>query len=248
LIFTLTRLLNFFTSPINWIILFLILGLTVRNKLYKKLFIWLTIALMIVFTNGQLNLLALRAWSAPYSHPLDSTSTFEIAIVLGGSTGYNPELKQIDYNSRGDRMTEAIRLYRLGRVKKLYLTGESAFIIKKESKCYAPDFLQYMMEMGVNPKDIQLEQHARTTRENILNLQKLLGTDKSRMPCMLITSGWHMRRALKGFSNSGLILVPYAVDSPGPDESENWYDYLPSWRAALAWQELIHEIVGMAII
>lgn len=247
MIFVLTRLLNFFTSPINWIILFLILWLTVRNKLYKKLFLGLTIALSIVFTNGQLNTLAVRAWSAAYIHPLDSTATFEIAIVLGGSTGYNPELQQVDYNSRGDRMTEAIRLYRLGKVKKLYLTGESAFIFK-DSLTYAANFLKYMQEMGVNPADIYLEQRALTTRENIIYLQKLLGPDKKETPSLLITSGWHMRRALKGFSHSGLFLIPYAVDMPFIEKVEYWYDYLPSWKATMGWQELIHEMVGMAII
>lgn len=247
MIFILSKLLNFFTSPINWIFILLVLSFIIKKRTYKKLLIGFTLFISLIFTNSQLNTLAVRAWSAPYNHPSDTTSTYEMAIVLGGSTDYNPELEQVDYNGKGDRMTEAIRLYRLGRIKKLYLTGESAFNIKK-GLTYSPFFLNYMQEMGVNPKDIFLEQYARTTRENITNLKVLLGANNNNASCLLITSGWHMRRALKGFSHSGLNLVPYAVDMPRFEKDQYWYDYLPSWGAALGWQALIHEIVGMAII
>lgn len=244
--FVFSKLLNFFTCPINWIIGLFILFFIFKRKQYRRLLLFFSIIVALIFTNGQLNTLAVRAWSKPYLYNSLNDSVYEFAIVLGGSTDYNPELNQVDYNEKGDRMTEAIRLYRLGRVKKLYLSGESAFNFEN-GKSNAMLFLHYMKELGVNPKDIILEQEARTTSENIRNLKALISHQRN-SSCLLITSGWHMRRALKGFSKSGLNIMPYSVDMPKPLDKGEWYSYLPSWRAAIAWQELIHEIVGMAVI
>ena len=245
--FVFSKLFNILASPINWIVGLLIIGFLVKNR-KVRLGLWgFAVCLFLVFTNGLLLSKAVMAWSAPYLQMNDTNRIYELAIVAGGSTGYSDVLQQVDYNERGDRMTEAIRLYRLGKIKKLYLSGESAFNIIN-SVSYAPQFLAYMQEMGVNPTDIILEKHARTTRENILNLKLLLPENSGTTPVLLITSGWHMRRLLKGFEGSGFYLVPYAVDVSGPGPHLGWQDFLPSWQAALGWQKMIHEIIGILII
>lgn len=225
----------------------LILSFVIKKKARKKIIIGFTLILTIIFTNGQLFVLAIHAWSKPYCSLPDTSRVFEIALVAGGSVGYSDDLNQMDYNEKADRITEAMRLYRLGRIKKLYFSGESAFNLKK-GITHAPQFLAYMKDMGVNPKDIVLEQEARTTRENVINLRKLLSGQNRETPILLITSGWHMRRFLKGFEFAGLRLVPYAVDVPGIDPDPEWQDFLPSWNVAQDWQMLIHEIVGLLIL
>lgn len=246
MIFIVSKLFNFFTLPINWIFGLLILWFILKKGLPKKILLGVILFISVVFTNGLLFVSAMNAWSKPYCTPPDSMLRFEIAIVAGGSVGYSQQLQQVDYNDKGDRLTEAIRLYRLGRVKKLYLSGESAFNFIR-GRSYAPQFLQYMRQMGVDPQDIILDRYARTSRENIANLTRLLASQDHAKPILLITSGWHMRRLLKGFEGSGLHLVPYAVDVPNIDPIHEWVDYLPSWDAAMEWQKLIHEIFGMVI-
>ncbi|MGM0408662.1 MAG: YdcF family protein [Bacteroidota bacterium] len=165
-------------------------------------------------------------------------------IVLGGAVSWSSKWRQMDFNKNGDRITETIRLYRLGRIKKIIILGESAF---KEK--YAPQALQYMAQMGVNPADIILEQQSRTTRENILFVKSILEEQEVKdNNILLITSGWHMRRALKGFNQNGIHPTPYAVDVPSPEPVEKWNDLLPTWQAALQWQKLFHEIAGLLVI
>ncbi|MEI6680464.1 MAG: YdcF family protein [Mariniphaga sp.] len=246
MLFIVSKLFNFFTLPVNWIFGLLILWFILKKGLPKRILLGVILFISVVFTNGLLFVSAMNAWSKPYCTPPDSTLRFEIAIVAGGSVGYSQQLQQVDYNAKGDRITEAIRLYRLGRVKKLYLSGESAFNFIN-GRSYAPQFLQYMRQMGVDPQDIILDRYARTSRENIANLTRLLASQDHAKPILLITSGWHMRRLLKGFEGSGLHLVPYAVDVPNIDPIHEWMDYLPSWDAAMEWQKLIHEIFGMVI-
>lgn len=247
MLFIFSKLFNFFTSPINWILGLLVISLLLKNRKAKQVLWGLNAFLLVVFTNNSLYVRAVNAWSAPYIQANDTGRIYELAMVAGGSTDYSPDLQQIDYNEQGDRLTEAIRLYRLGKIRKLYLSGESAFNVI-QGITYAPQFLAYMQQMGVDSSDIILEQHARTTQENVDNLKKLLPANTNKTPILLITSGWHMRRILKGFNGSGLNLVPYAVDVPGRSSRMEWQDYLPSWKAAQNWQKLIHELAGLVLI
>ena len=246
MLYILSKLLDGFTSPINWILGLLRLAIFFKKKKIRTWLICVALASSLIFTNIPLYIEACRAWSAPYRTPLDTTVVYDLAIVLGGSTSYSNEWGQIDYSDSGDRMTEAIRLYRNGRIKKMLVSGDQAINIYK-GKSYAPYFLSYMDQMGVKREDIILEQKARTTRENILRINEII-SNYNHPKILLITSGWHLRRAMKGFKSSGLNLVPYGVDVPSRNEMHGWNEWLPFWQVAVKWQELIHEIVGMAII
>lgn len=246
MLFAISKLLNFFTSPINWILGLVVLAVIVKKGRTKILLLSGALLLALVFTNGWLQVQAIRAWSKPYCVAPDTSTVYDLAVVLGGSTGYSIEWKEVDYNKSADRMTEAIRLYRLGRIKKILLSGESAINII-DGVTYAPYFLKYMEQMGVNPQDILLEQKARTTRENIALIGQLVN-HKNNSPILVISSGWHLRRVMKGFKESGLNIVPYGVDVPSPEPVKHWYQLLPSWEVTQDWQQLIHEIIGMAVI
>lgn len=246
MLYILSKLLDFITSPVNWIMGLLLLALFIRKKKIRTWLICVAIGASLIVTNVPLYIEACRAWSAPYRTPLDTTVVYNLAVVLGGSTAYSNEWGQIDFSESADRMTEAIRLYRNGRIKKVLVSGEQAINIFK-GKTYAPYFLSYMEQMGVKREDIILEQKARTTRENILRINEII-SNYDHPKILLITSGWHLRRAMKGFKTYGFNLVPYGVDVPSRNEMQGWNEWLPSWNAAVKWQELIHEIVGMTVI
>ena len=245
MLFIFSKIFNFFTSPINWILILTIISFLLKAVKWKRILFSVTLFLLLFFTNNQIYILAVNYWSAPYKKQFPPNEVFEIAIVVGGAINYSPNWQQINYNERADRITEAIRLYRLGKIKRLYLSGEAAFNVKGEIS-YASEFLRYMEEMGVNQNDIILEQQARTTAENTKYIQELVANKNCDI--LLITSAWHMRRTLKGFRGSGLNLVPYAVDIPEMHPKQIWTDYLPSWKAAQNWQKLLHEMAGLLII
>jgi uncharacterized SAM-binding protein YcdF (DUF218 family) len=247
MIFIFSKIFNFLTSPINWILILVLLFFLIKGKRWKQIILIFTLLLSFVFTNKLLYIKAVNNWSAPYKNPIENNQVYDLAIIAGGAVDYSQDWGQLDFNERADRITEAIRLYRLGKIKKMLMSGESAFNIKN-GVSYAPEFLQYMKEMGVHPSDIILEQKARSTAENVAFLTEMLKDSNPETPILLITSGWHMRRTLKGFEDSGLNLIPYAVDVHGFPAVLVWTDFLPSWKAAQDWQKLIHEIVGILII
>ncbi len=250
MLFVVSKLVDGITSPINWILFLLIMGCLLRhycNSWWRNTPYLLACFFFLVFTNPKLSVLALDLWSSPYNAPLPEDQVFDIAIVAGGSVAYSPRWNQVDYNGRGDRIVEAIRLYRNGIVKKLFLSGEMAFN-DYGGVSYFDEFLAYMAQMGVPAKDIVLERQARTTSENIQYLKRLIARENNSSSILVITSGWHMRRVMKGLAGSDLNLTPYAVDVPSSYPVHQWQEFLPSWQAAMNWKLLFHELLGLMII
>ena len=200
--FILSKLLNLFTHPVNWIMILLISGYLLKNRRWQKRILWTALVLTLVCTNRQLSNLALDAWAGKWNKPLPENQVFDLALVPGGTIDYTPEWDQPNVNESFDRILEAIRLYRKGQVKKMYLLGESAFNHYN----------------GVNAAIV------------------------------VITSGTHMRRLMKGFRGSGLNLTPRVVDVAGVQPIRTWIELLPSWDAARDWQKLFHEVAGMLVI
>ena len=69
----------------------------------------------------------------------------------------------------------------------------------------------FYLEQGVDMSRVQLEGGSRTTRENARQVAKLLGA-RCQEPWLLVTSAWHMPRAMEEFAATGCQITPYPVD------------------------------------
>lgn len=89
-----------------------------------------------------------------------------------------------------------------------------------------------------------VEDRAFNTRENAAYTKELLGAEKINR-IALVTSGYHMRRALKDFEKVGFNVVPAPTKLPGP-----WHisfrSFLPSAGAMSGTRNYIHEWLGIA--
>jgi uncharacterized SAM-binding protein YcdF (DUF218 family) len=89
-----------------------------------------------------------------------------------------------------------------------------------------------------------VEDRSRTTWENAVYTQQLLHADNV-TTVVLVTSAWHMRRAVWSFERVGLHAIPY----PAPltyDAFDRIQDYLPSLRALEESYHALHEAIGLA--
>jgi uncharacterized SAM-binding protein YcdF (DUF218 family) len=89
-----------------------------------------------------------------------------------------------------------------------------------------------------------VENRSRTTWENAVYTQQLFHADNV-TTVVLVTSAWHMRRAVWSFERVGLHAIPY----PAPltyDASDRIQDYLPSMRALEDGYHALHEAIGLA--
>lgn len=245
--FELSKLLNFFLSPITWILLFLIAFLVFKRKLWKRMSVICSVALFIIFTNNILidsvRYHAVREYS---SISLDTAKRYKVAIVMGGFASMNKQTGQMCYEQdRADRLWEAIHLWKRGQVENILITGDPTSIIREDGSSDKALFLTYMTELGI-PRDIFiLEQKARNTHENAKYTQEILAVKQIKdKECILITSVTHMKRSLKCFAKVGIHPDIYPVSVRMKPTHINHRAFYPDWKAAVKWQELLNEWIG----
>jgi len=124
-----------------------------------------------------------------------------IVVLAGGVAGDQrlPYQLQISHHSRV-RLLEGIRLHRLLPGSKLILTGGIGF----EGPPEATTLSRVAEELGVDREDMILEVEARDTKDHPLYVRDLVRKD----PFILVTSAFHMPRAMQLFAKQGLFPFP----------------------------------------
>ncbi len=167
-------------------------------------------------------------------------------IVLGGS--FEAEVIAarggVELNQAGDRFVETLRLlqaYPEARV--LVSGGDGSF-----SGRYAGDAAvsaAFFGAYGISPARLIQEEASRTTFENVENTRDLLrrhGLDG----CLLVTSAFHMPRAVGLFRKAGLSAVPWPTDYRTSGVASLKLDFTqPSANAQLT-TTAIREWIGLA--
>ena len=140
-------------------------------------------------------------------------------VVLGGGvqSSRNPSGRP-EVAEAGDRVLYGAQLWRLGKAPTLILSGGR---ITWQPGVFRPseadDMATLLKAEGVPEKALKLDHASLNTRENALEVKKLLGPDPQ--PVLLVTSATHMTRALATFQKVG---IP-AIAAP-TDWQRNWRD------------------------
>ncbi|TGL22402.1 YdcF family protein [Leptospira yanagawae] len=135
----------------------------------------------------------------------------DVAIVLGGmiqtisSVKARPEL-----TDSADRITDAIRLYHAGKVKKILFTGGSGLLLSDEFR-EANLAKSLLIDLGVKETDIILENKSRNTYENAVETNKII-QEKKFQSYILVTSAFHMKRAAGCFQKQNLEVKLFPTD------------------------------------
>ena len=242
--FIASKLLAFLSKPIIWIFILLASSLIFKTK-RRRLLIY-TIIIFWVFSNGFLADKAARVWETPPKSISSLTHNYKYGIVLGGYSSYNNDIQHIDFKNNGDRLISAIELYKLGKIEKIIISGGNGELINngmKESE-WSKSFL---INMGIEIKDIIIENSSRNTMENAQNTRNLQGIDMSKKS-LLITSADHMKRAKFCFNKNNFNIDCYPTDFTDSEITLS-LDYLliPNIDALEKWEGLIHEWIGYIV-
>ncbi|WP_207434514.1 YdcF family protein [Sabulibacter ruber] len=242
--FLLSKLLQYLVSPLLWIIILLVLGLLFRNPAKKRKAYGAGILLLLFFTNPFLLNEAWLAWE-PSPILMRDVAQYDAAIVLTGVTEVNKSPHdRVHYREGAERILDAIQLYKMGKVKKIVISGGSG-AIKKVAKTEASNLQQTALYAGVPALDLLLEERSHNTRENVQFTKELLQGQRHLKKLVLITSAFHMRRAKGCFDKVGLPVDTFPADFQTHDRSFHLDDLLiPNPEALWKWSHLIHEWVG----
>ncbi|MFP4092054.1 MAG: YdcF family protein [Cyclobacteriaceae bacterium] len=240
--FILSKTVSFLAMPITLITLALLLSWWVR-KYRQPLFLG-GIFLLLLFTNSFLANVLLRHWElAP--RMISELPEYKVGIVLGGITSDKEPRDRVHTSGAADRVLHAVHLYREGKINKILLSGGSGKILK-DSVVEAVLLKRILLNAMVPEKDILLEDASRNTRENAAFSAEILEEAYPGQRHLLITSAFHMRRALACFDKVGLEVDPFCVDFRSKE-----YEYtpdvliIPNSGAIGHWEVVIRELLGM---
>ena len=239
--FILSKILDFILQPICWIFILLVFA---YNSRFSKRFIAITIGLLLLLTNGWFVNQCYLAYESPQKQ---INQTYQWCIILGGGMMRSGEGYRT--GETADRFIQPLLLYKQGKIKKLLITGGNVNIkgLKIDDTQESKKVKDILIAMGVDSKDIYLEEQARNTHENAtytkLVLKPFLGEKM-----LLVTSAMHMPRAKACYVKEGFKVDDYPADIKKKDTPSGILDLvIPQERNLSKFADLIREMAGYVI-
>ncbi len=152
---------------------------------HTKFFIFIFIGLLSVLTGvAGVNLWILQQ-ARPYCHAsADAIPAVEAAIVLGARVHPGGQVSGMLHA----RLEEGLALYRLGKVRKLLLSGDHGQVEYDEVNAMR----QYMLRNGVKPEDIFLDHAGFDTYDSLYRARDIFQVSSA----VIITQRFHLPRAM----------------------------------------------------
>lgn len=216
--FIASKLISALLRPDTWIIVALAVVILALLMNRRRFALWvgsITLALLVALTILPLGDLLLQ--------PIEQTYPAEPAldqvdgiIVLGGGEDARASAfwGQMQLNEGGERYTAALALARRFPEARLLFTGGSGALrdLAGAGTSEADMAGRFFRDQGVSLDRLLLEGQSRNTAENA-HLSLALAAPASSETWVLVTSAFHMPRAMRSFETAGWTgLVPWPVD------------------------------------
>jgi len=246
--FAVSKILWLLVQPSNLLLLLLVIGLAVWWRRGARWGRRLTIAAALAFAAfgllpvGDALLYPLEArFPAPRALP----AKVDGIIVLGGAvrSRLSAAWGQPVLNDRAERMTAALALARRYPKARVLFTGGIGRL-SQSGPTEAVIARRFFLEQGLEPARLVLEDRSRNTFENAVLSQPLVKPVPGEV-WLLVTSAYHMPRAVGIFRRAGWPVIAYPVDyQTTKNPFEDWrFDVAGNLAgldlAARAWAGLI---------
>ncbi len=145
-------------------------------------------------------------------------------IVLGGAinTDASTAVHQVELNESAERMMAAVALLRRYPQARLLFSGGSGLLLSPDNR--EADTARVLLDsLGVDARNVLFERNSRNTWENAVDSLQLAHPHQGET-WLLVTSAWHMPRAVGCFRRAGWTVTPYPVDYLGPEVTQ-WFSF-----------------------
>ncbi|KRT16242.1 hypothetical protein ASU31_08680 [Pedobacter ginsenosidimutans] len=243
MIFILSKILLFLIKPIVWIFVLLIFAIASKNPKKRKRYLICILIIFFFFSNGFIVGKIINSYEADYPR----AAKFDVGIVLGGFSGLNKRNNEIAFNWAGDRLFQAIALYKKGQIKQILLSGGSANLINQKIK-EADLAIQYLKLIGIPDSAILIENQSRNTIENARYSLALIAKSNPKAKILVITSAWHIPRTKLIFDKQAKQKIEYYPTNFSGDTEFELSDFIiPNASALGAWEMLFKEWIGLTV-
>ncbi len=172
-------------------------------------------------------------------------TTDNIAIVLLGAGIYE---KAPEFGGRNALSDHALMrtVYAAEIAKKteldVYATGGQGLSDNREAE--GKVMQRWLIKLGVAPSRVFREDTAKTTWENATHIQQIL-QDKGIRKIILVTTAWHMPRAVHAFKSQGLRVIPAPCAYIAKKEAYHLLSFLPQAHVLADSSDALHEYMGI---
>jgi uncharacterized SAM-binding protein YcdF (DUF218 family) len=246
--FILSKLLAFIITPYTWVFFGLIFILKkIWYTPFKKWVLGITV-FMYVISNSFLTDEIVRAWEYCDDDIYLKDTKYDLAIVLGGMGRIDQRQQRFDFGISGDRLFQTLELYHKKRVGKLLITGGSGSISKPNDR-EAIYIKKYLNAVAIPDSNIIIENSSKNTYENAIFTKHILDSMNFKGSILLVTSSFHMRRALAIFNKAGYKHVtPYVTNKfTGLRKFEFDHCFIPNAEAVFGLNLIVREMIGYTI-
>ncbi len=221
--FILSKVLGFFALPSNFLMAIGLAGLVLLCTRLTRLASWLIVTSLVLLAVAGLSPLGnvlilpleqrLPPWDASRGPP-------DGMIVLGGAI--SPDISAargaVALDEAAERITVAAELARrYPNARIIYSGGTNAVLFDEGVE--APFAARQLEDLGVARDRITAEEQSRNTIENAV-FARLIANPKPGQRWLLLTSAYHMPRAIAAFRAAGFPVEAYPVDwrTRGPND------------------------------
>ena len=220
----------FYVSKIAWFIIqplglvLLLLGLTLLAVIagWRRLSIILPLLAFVILgvsSLSNLGQLILTPLEERFVRPEQAPAAIAGIIVLGGGLAgaVNEARGGYEMEAAGDRFLEGAVLARRYPDMPLLISGGSGELIAS-GEGDAITAVRLFGALGIPQDRLILESASRNTDENARFTANLLG-ERAKQPWLLVTSAFHMPRAMALFRKAGVNVIPWPTDYRSPGQT-----------------------------
>ena len=226
-------------SPLFFCLFLITLGIFLRSKKIS-----LSGVILIIFCSLPVvsnNLIYYLEKDYKLQKPSEINSADAI-VVLSGMVNSVKIDQNIHYEFSGsvDRILAGIKLYKSKRSPSLILTrGKVPWSVGIPEGEYLKDFA---ISFGIPEENILLTSEVQNTDQEAKAVKDILPKRKENI--ILVTSAFHMPRAIKVFNAAGLKPIPFAVDFRFLAEKVTVMSFLPSAGSFQQTSFFVREMIG----
>jgi len=234
MLFWLKKFVSFWLMPLPFCLALLVAGLWLtrsakRARLGRGM-LFAGVALLLLFSSSFVSWWLVRPLEAAYpavpelrsGQPLPaSLAGCRFVVVLGGGNGNSPGVPATSLLSSSAiaRITEGVRLLRALPDAKLLVSGPAG----RRHDSHAVVLARAAESLGIDQGRIVLIDQARDTEDEAHAVRKIAGE----AGVVLVTSAWHMPRAMALFRHAGLNPVAAPCDYRSHSDDElSWVHFL----------------------
>jgi uncharacterized SAM-binding protein YcdF (DUF218 family) len=169
---------------------------------------------------------------------------FDAVVVLGGGASSGPN-DQVELGPAGDRIVLGARLYLRGQTPLLVTTGTAIAGFQSPLDSTVATTMMWR-DLGIPAEAIVPVGNTTTTREEATQVAALVRA-RGWQRVGLLTSAWHLRRAVRLFTRAGVEVVPIAADHRGSPTWNGLYSMIPTGTGSYHLQKAGWEWLGYVV-